>query len=127
MEYLPLHDVQNSKLAITVSRHRKYGLIQSSVAKTFLLLVLVRTSKFCGINVLAEVLLSLTPHVSLLICLTLSLSNQSISKARNQSILVYAKREIGIDAFQACQITSSNILMEKECKVCYSWNDEHSN
>jgi len=33
---------------------------------------------------------------------------------------VYAKKAIGIDAFQACQMTSSNILIEKEYNVCYS-------
>jgi len=33
---------------------------------------------------------------------------------------VYAKRAVGIDAFQACQITFSSIILE-ECNVCYSW------
>ena len=53
-----------------------------------------------------------------LTCLTLSLSNQSISQATNQCILVYDKREIGIDAVQACQITSSSTYGMGRIAMC---------
>ena len=47
----------------------------------------------------------------------LSLSNQNISQATNLCILEYDKRAVGIDAFQACQITSSSVEKGAKCAI----------